>query len=257
MLEHLRACLLCCTLAVLWSGVTHAETSVEGQAARWEFTGFQAAHGAVLGVEGCLAFGCDGLGSWVVSGLAGGALGAGMAWTFTRWGIEPGLVRSLNAGTSWGFVGGLSLALVGEGPSSNAARMMGAQLAGLALGGALGMTMRPSPRQVSFVSTVGAWAGVVSFLVGNALQWAPGFGLGPLIATGTLLGMGAGVALARFVPTLPDHSLALNVGGTLGVIAGLGVALLFQGAEPTNGVLFGCVLSGAVLGLGAAAFSVR
>lgn len=51
MLEHLRACLLCCTLAVLWSGVTHAETSVEGQAARWELTGFQAVHGAVLGVE--------------------------------------------------------------------------------------------------------------------------------------------------------------------------------------------------------------
>ena len=229
-------------------------------AARAELLFFQTVHGIGLGAEACLIFECESPPPWALSLMLGAGAGLGASLYFSSDGVTPGLARSLTSGTEWGLWNGLMIGLWTKAfeDTSNDGRAVAeglalGQLAGLGAGGLLYMALEPTAGQVSLASSGGIWTTVVVLLSVAFVEAEPSARAFPgILLVASDLGLVGGAVLASQFPMSAGRVLLVDAGGLLGLLGGVGTAIIIGGSEPdpqlTSGLGFVGTLSG--LGLG-------
>jgi len=243
--------------------------------ARAELVSFQTLAGLVYGAELCQALDCDSPRAFVGTLGVTTGLGLGLSLYASRDGITAGTALAANAGTLWGAWHGLVLVNgFGVGQTTQCfepgqcfqttdGRVMGAtlvasQLGGLGLGLLAAHQWRPTAGQVAMVDTGGIWAGALTLL---------GFGIDrfqadektiftTMMVTSDLGAVLGGLAAAAY-PSSRGRMLVIDSGGLLGLLVGMGAAVLAQGDHVQQEPLFGMGLLGAATGLGTAVWLTR
>ncbi len=208
--------------------------------ARAELAGFQTLHGLVLSVQACAFLDCGDAPRLAVAlptlGAGIGLVGSLVA-TSDR-GITPGHATALNSGAVWGgwlsFAGGY---MVGDLDSQDTTGlMMLGQLAGVGVGHALAMNLRPTAGDVRLINSAGAWSAFYYLIFTEALlelnQERRTAGLG-LIGATTLGAVGAG-ALASQYPMSRGRVGLISSAGILGGLAGLATPILILGDDASG-----------------------
>lgn len=231
--------------------------------ARAELVGFQTLHGIGLGLETCLAFDCDDVRASVAVVSVTGGLGLGLSLGLTGGGVEPGYALLLNSGTLWGFWNGLALYGVAEG-LDDAERRDWVPAAGvgqaIGLGGGLLLWQLTRPRagQVSMANSVGMWAGVIGLLSMGAADFDLPERTGFLVlALASDFGLLGGAILADFVTMPRGRALVIDAGGIVGMLGGMGVAVLAGGDDVRPAGFFLPALLGTLTGLSLTTFFTR
>jgi len=234
--------------------------------ARAELVMGQTLHGILLGVEVCVAFGCEDVQPWVLSLMLGAGGGFGLSMWLSVDGVTPGLARSLNSGTEWGLWHGLMLALASSyyGSTSDEAKtvmtsMAIGQLVGLGAGGLAYYLAHPTTGQVSLTSSGGIWLTIATLLTLAFLEVEPADETSifwtALIASD--IGLVGGGLFASQMPMSAGRVLLIDAGGLLGTLLGMGIDLLAEGDDPSPKPFFGLALVGLLAGLGLSYYFTR
>jgi len=221
--------------------------------ARAELAFWQTLHGVLLGAEVCALFECDDIRLGIGSMLAGGSAGLGLSLINTPNDITTGHAHLINSATMWGLWNAFALNFILQNWSDNKlplALMIGGQLGGLGAGIYSWDTLRPTAGDVAMVNSAGFWSGLLSVFATGALELDLNeqemFGM--LLAT-TNLGGAAGAGLALIAPSGAGRVFIVNASGVVGLLAGLGVAVMIQGEDAQDNVMFGASFLGTIAGL--------
>ena len=227
--------------------------------ARAELTFWQTIDGVGLGIELCALVECNDARPEILSAMAGGGLGAGLALYLSRDGIKPGQTLALDSGAGWGFWNGLALSQIFELQGRAVpAVLMGAQLGGLALGHLAWMAFPVGSGDVSLANSGGIWGGVVAaFVLNAAAPNATSKGVYITLLAASDVGLIGGALLSRVYPMSRGRTLVLDSGGLLGMLFGLGVDVLAQGDQVGKTPFYVAGAVGTVVGIGGAAYLTR
>jgi hypothetical protein len=240
-----------------------AETKVEGEQssslARAELVAFQTLHGVAQGLIFCAAIDCDdGRATVAASFLGVAALGGGSLALSS--GIRPGQALAINSGTGWGTWNALSLAAIQQPDDGEtiATMVFVLNLAGTGAGTMIAVLGKPESGQVSFANSTGIWSGVLALwamnLAGVDLFEDGGFWEAMLAATDIGLGIGA-IASTEFEISRA-RTLLIDAGGIVGMLLGLGTAVLID-ENPDQELVGGLGFVGTASGLLSAALLSR
>lgn len=236
-----------------------AETA--GTAGRVELAVGQGVHGGLVGLEGCLAAGCESSLALAAVPTSTAAAGAGLAWLASpSQGVTPGLANAVNSGALWGGMYGLGAGAVSR---TTHRRAMGATMAGHLLGAGAGLwaahEWRPTGGDVALVNAYGLWSGVLYQLVSTGivqLDQSPRFGVGSMMAVTGAAKIGGGF-LAHHLPVSRTRVGVTSLLGLVGAATGAGMAALVGSSEVGTRSWSTAVLVGAVGGLTGGAVVTR
>jgi hypothetical protein len=234
--------------------------------ARAELVFFQTLHGIGLGAEACLIAGCEDSQPWVLSLMVGAGAGVGLSLHFSSDGVTPGLARSLTSGTEWGLYNGLMLGLAtraferaDEGQRAVALGLGLGQLVGLGAGGLLYSAFKPTAGQVSLASSGGIWT-TVTVMLGLVLL-SPDIEDERVVFSTALiasdLGLLGGSFLARYQPMSASRVLLIDAGAIVGLLGGVGMAVLGGGDDVAPELVGGLGLLGTATGLALSYYFTR
>ncbi|MCC7538487.1 MAG: hypothetical protein IT379_19840 [Deltaproteobacteria bacterium] len=233
--------------------------------ARAELVGLQTIHGIGLGAEVCFTFDCDDARAQVAVLSVGGGLGLGLSLALTGGGVEPGYALLLNSATVWGFWNGLAFYGVAEGlDDADESDWVPAAGVGQALGLGGGLLLwrviQPTAGQVSLANTVGIWSGVLTLLAMGAVDFneVPESTAFLLLTLASDFGLLGGALLSSFTGPVPrGRALVIDAGGVVGMLGGMGVAVLASGDDVKPAGFFLPAMLGTAAGLGLTAFFTR
>jgi hypothetical protein len=225
--------------------------------ARGELVAVQTLHGVGQGILGCIMLQCTDPRAVVGMAVLGAAAGAAGSFVLTLDGIKPGGALAVNSGTGWGFWEGLALSQI---LNISDSRLMSASMAsGAAVGTAIGvlvaLEIRPTDGQVAIANTGGIWAGIIGLwsLFASRTTFNTQTTFLALIAASNL-GLAAFGTLGAFFPVSRGRMFLVDAGGILGMLLGMGVAVLAAGGSSPDQTAMGVLASiGIVAGTGAAA----
>lgn len=221
--------------------------------ARAELVLYQTLHGIGLGIEACTYFECDNVKVGVsVPTLAGGATLTAALFASSG-GIKPGQTLAINTGTSWGFWNAIAMTAISdriEGHKEVVTTLVLGQALGLGGGTLAALFLEPKAGDVAFADAMGTWAGVLTLFAHGANEWRGSSDM----KWWTVLGAtdAAFIAAALLGPQMSmtrGRTLVVDAGGILGMLTGMGAALVFEWTSST-GEFFGSAIAGTVLGLG-------
>jgi len=240
------------------SGVRRAVREEPSASANAELALFQTLHGLALGIELCAALDCEEGGGYLGLSLAGGAAGA-IASLKVIGPITSGQRALLNSGTAWGAFNAIMAAIAADPDDGTnvALGLMGGQLAGLAVGGAL-LKTRPTAGQVGLATSGGQWAAV---LMGLTLAASTTEASSAEIALSLLVSADIGIGIGAYIGQLrPDISrgqtYVIDAGGIVGGVAGGGLGVLLSGDVNDRSTAAAAAI-GVAAGLGVAAYFTR
>jgi hypothetical protein len=221
--------------------------------ARAELVTGQTLHGIVLAAEMCALIECDDARVGVALLMLGAGAGLGGSLFFTSDGITSGHAAALNAGAEWGAWNALAIngALETEEGKVVAGSAMLAQVIGLGVGELAWRNFHFSSGDVSLAGSGGLWAGVLTGMLATAAD--EDIEPKTLLAASLIasdIGLVGGALLATRYPMSRGRALLIDLGGTVGLLFGIGGDVLIRGdkAESTDVLLAGSV--GAMIGLG-------
>lgn len=228
--------------------------------ARGELVVTQTLHGIALGIEMCIVIECDS-GRSTISTLLVGA-GAGLTFSLLvnrEEGVYPGMASAMNSGTYWGAWQGLAGSMLLDlDEKETAGIMMGTQLLGLGTGYLIYNNLQPSAGDVSMATSAGLWAGLLTFFVHGATEFAASE---KAIWASLLLASDAGLilgsVLTRHYPMSRGRSLIIDASGIAGSLVGLGIPVLIQGDSPSAPFVFTGGIVGMVSGLALATWATH
>jgi hypothetical protein len=231
--------------------------------ARSELVIGQTAHGMGQGVLMCLAAHCN-FQVTLGASLVGGVLGLGASYFASESGVTLGQAITVNAGTSWGGMNALFLAMTafGAGASFSGETVLameaGGALLGTAVGTGLAISYRPHSGHAALAASAGMWSGVMALWLAIAFTDARVFssreGALALGITELLAANGALVAAALLAPQVRisrTRVTLIDTAGLIGTLAGAVTGLLFASGVPSSSspfTVFGLVTA---LGTGA------
>lgn len=226
-----------------------------------ELAAGQAVHGAVLGIQGCMAAGCDSALPFVLSPAIGAAAGAGGGFLWTRHrDVTPGRATSVNSAAMWSGLVALTFSSVsGIDHRSAMATMMATQLVGTTAGWMLADWLQPTAGDVALMNTAGIWSGVIYLLMTSGvlqLNLSPAVGMTGLAAAAAT-GITAGGFAARTWPMSRGRAALISASGLVGSTLGAVTPRLIAGDAATTPASSAVTTGGAVLGLGLSAFLTR
>lgn len=204
-------------------------------------------YGIWLGVWVPAAFEADRAepyGAGLLLGAPGGFL-AGRAYSRSR-PLSLGQARAITWGGTWGALQGLVLA---NALDVDTEAIFGMMIAGSGLGLAGGLAlarqeiMPGTATSATAGSLWGSWFGAAAAILADT----DGDAAAALVMLGGNAGLAAGALAGSRIPLSRSRARLINVGGLIGGVAGLGIALLWN---PDNDkTLVGTALAGSVVGL--------
>ncbi|MEK7704521.1 MAG: hypothetical protein AAB426_06135 [Myxococcota bacterium] len=223
--------------------------------ARAELALYQTLHGIGVGIELCILAECDDPKAAIAVPTLAGGFALWISLLTTQGGITPGTAMAADTGTSWGLWHAIvTAAVVDEIDESKeiVSTLMAGQALGLGTGIAIARTLSPRAGQVALADTMGTWAGVLA-LLGHAANEFHGRSNTKwlTILAASDVGFAAGALLAPQFDMSRGRTLVIDAGGILGMLAGMGVAIIVDvGPDTTVPGFFGSAIAGTVLGLG-------
>ncbi len=219
-------------------------------AGRVELIVGQTLHGTVLAGIFCAgARICNSAETTLLSLTFGSVAGMGGSMLASSGGIRPGVAGAINAGTLWGLGDGLVLGgAFFSGSGSDVALAAGAGgLLGTATGALIGYLVQPTAGQVAMANSGAIWTVALSAWTVFSLYRGTTPQI-PLLAMGLAGNVGlVGMAMiSRYYPVSRGRMFVIDLGGVLGMLAGISVSAL---AGASNEVRLGLVLAGTVGGL--------
>lgn len=229
--------------------------------ARAELAAFQTLHGIAFGGEACIVAQCRDARAVVGALTLGGLAGLSVSLLVTTNGVTPGQALSVNVGAMWGFWNGLAI-MGATGILLDDERSlllpMGLQLAGVAAGAVASKLLPVHVGQVSMASSFGLWGGVFVLLIHGTSEFR---GTEAVIWSSLLvvsdLGFGAGLLLGAVTPMSRSRVLLIDTSSLLGMLLGMGTAVLAFGDDFDPPTFFGAAAAGTAIGFGAGVLLTR
>lgn len=224
--------------------------------ARAELVTAQTISGITMGGWMCGLAECDDARVIVSVLTLGGAAGLTGSLILTNdGGITPGRALAVNSGTSWGVYNGAMLAaMAGADDKGLFGALLAGQLLGTGAGVAVAALTNPTAGDISMATSGGLWMGGLMFLINGIGEFDLFDGDGDLASILIMSNLGvAGAGLLRGFDVLQmsrSRALLIDVGGIMGTLLGMGVAVLIRGDDITQPALFGPGLAGMLAGLG-------
>jgi hypothetical protein len=221
--------------------------------ARAELVTFQTAFGIGLGAEVCVLAECSDVRAWIGSLMLGASAGFGLSFWLSNDGVTHGQAASVNSGVIWGTVAGAFLAGTLEPDSEKAfmGTMIGVQLVGLAVGATFAALVRPPSGDVALTDMIALWTVAITAMSFGAAEFDGETKVifGSLFGA-TAVGLAIGSQMYRWTPMSRGRAMIINAGGIVGLLLGMGVAVLIAGDDVEAGALFGAAIPGTLVGLG-------
>ena len=226
--------------------------------ARTEFVAVQTGHGLLLGIEFCDVIQCGSNAVAISSLTVGAGAGLGLSLLASRDGVTPGFATIMNSGAYWGaFHGGFITSNLTENSSTISGVMGVSQLGAMGVSALIWNQWRPTAGEVSMTNSGGIWVAQLSalgFLAAGATNWEVEPVVWALIAL-TDVGLIGGALLSQIKPISRGRMLMIDLGGVLGMVAGMGTSALIAPSSEVAAGISG--IAGTLAGLGIATVMTR
>ena len=255
-----------------WSEEELSSTEQEESSERWDRLGmeessnlsraelviFQTIHGIVLGAEFCFLIDCDSIRAGVGLPALGGLGGLGGSIYLTQDGVEPGMTAAVNSGTVWGgYMAVQALSLMDRpGDRMGAGIMMLGQLGGLAGGGGIAQSLRPTSGDVASVNHSAFWATVLYYIIAEGVVQVDASYEAEVASRliVPLVGGAGGAFLASEYPMSRPRIRVISASGIVGGLLGFAIPYFIFLENLSDRVAAGTVSAGILAGLGAGGY---